>query len=295
MPHVCWFWMWECNGLPPIRCFVHYHYIYSYIPGLWNVGCTLDYHDTINSFVSRNKDLHALELSNTDWKSIKLVASWLKSFRSATMEISTTKLPMLSMTHAIFWGLQDDIKDILCSLPNSISPRIKLSLTDAHRKLSDYYYQYDASPFYTWAACKWGFNWNHFLSDWQPLVLDPCISYEGLKVDYGDDLTLTSHLEESKTTLFNYFDENYATLPCLTPSSPPPMPVQALPMDGLPQKSFMARYHRRENHPTNELEEYFKLPAEDFNTCNPIQWWVGQQSQFLHLFQLAHDILCIPG
>ena len=107
-------------------------------------------------------------------------------------------------------------------------------------------------------------------------MLDPRISYEGLKVDYGDDLTLTSHLEESKTTLFNYFDENYATLPCLTPSSPPPMPVQALPMDGLPQKSFMARYHRRENHPTNELEEYFKLPAEDFDTCNPIQWWVGQ-------------------
>ena len=106
-------------------------------------------------------------------------------------------------------------------------------------------------------------------------MLDPRISYEGLKVDYGDDLTLTSHLEELKTTLFNYFDKNYATLPHLTPLSPPPMPVQALPMDGLPQKSFTAWYRQRENHPMNKLEEYFKLPAEDFNTCNPIQWWVG--------------------
>ena len=61
---------------------------------------------------------------------------------------------MLSTTHAIFQGLQDDIKNILRSLPDSVPPRIKLGLTDAHRKLSDYYYQFDASPFYIWAACK---------------------------------------------------------------------------------------------------------------------------------------------
>jgi hypothetical protein len=118
-------------------------------------GQVLDYCDTIDSFVSRNKDLHALELSDTDWESLKLVTSWLKSFRSATTEMSATKVPMLSTTHAIFRGLQDNIKNILCNLPNSVSPKIKLGLTDAHCKLSDYYYQFDASPFYTWAACMW--------------------------------------------------------------------------------------------------------------------------------------------
>jgi hypothetical protein len=118
-------------------------------------GRALDYHDTIDSFVSRNKDLHTLALSNTDWESIKLVASWLKSFRSATTEMSATKVPMLSTTHAIFRGLQDEIKKILHDLPNSVSPKIKLGLMDAHRKLSDYYYQFDASPFYTWAARTW--------------------------------------------------------------------------------------------------------------------------------------------
>src|SRR5277367_2949055 len=117
------------------------------------LGRALDYRNTIDSYVSRNKDLHALELSNADWESISLVTSWLKSFRAATTEMSATKIPMLSTTHAIFRGLQDDIKNILRDLPNSVSPRIKLGLTDAHRKLSNYYYQYDASPFYTWAAC----------------------------------------------------------------------------------------------------------------------------------------------
>ncbi len=128
-----------------------------WVSNLWNVGRALNYRNTIDLFVSRNKDLHALELSNTNWESIKLVVSWLKSFRLATTEMSTTKSPMLSMTHAIFQGLQDDIKGILHSLPNSVSPRIKLGLTDVHRKLSNYYYQYNASPFYTWAACMWDF------------------------------------------------------------------------------------------------------------------------------------------
>ena len=126
-------------------------------------------------------------------------------------------------------------------------------------------------------------------------MLDPRISYEGLKEEYGDDPTLSNHLDESKMNLFSYFEENYATPHSATPSSPPPTVVQALPMDGSPQKSFTARYHRKEKYSTNELEEYFKLPAEDFDTCNPIQWWVGRRSQFPRLFRLACDILCIPG
>jgi hypothetical protein len=125
------------------------------VPGSQTAGRTLDYRDTIDSFVSRNKELHSLELSDDDWESIKLVALWLKSFRSATVEMSTTKIPMLSTTHAIFRGLQDDIKDIIHHLPDSISPGIRLGLTEAHCKLSNYYYLYDASPFYTWAACTW--------------------------------------------------------------------------------------------------------------------------------------------
>jgi len=100
-------------------------------------------------------------------------------------------------------------------------------------------------------------------------VLDPRISYEGLKIDYGDDPTLSCHLEDSKANLSNYFDENYATLSLML-LLPLPAPVQALPISGLPQKSFTTQYHQKEKYSTNELEEYFKLPAEDFDTCDPI-------------------------
>ena len=123
------------------------------LPLIHLAGWALDYQETINSYVTRNKEVHAFELSNADWESIKMVTSWLKSFRVATTEMSATKTPMLSTTHAIFRGLQDDIKNILRSLPDTVSPNIILGLTDAHRKLSDYYYEFDASPFYTWAAC----------------------------------------------------------------------------------------------------------------------------------------------
>ena len=134
----------------------HYHFLPLYLINIYNdftTGRALDYHDTIDSFVSRNKDLRDFELSAAEWDSIKLVTAWLKSFRSATTEMSTTKVPMLSTVHAVFRGLQDDLKEILRNLPNSVSPNVKRGLTDAHQKLSDYYYKYDESPFYTWAAC----------------------------------------------------------------------------------------------------------------------------------------------
>jgi hypothetical protein len=82
-----------------------------------------------------------------------MVTSWLKSFQVATTKMSAMKTLMLSTMHAIFQGLQDNIKNILRSLPDTVLPNIILGLTDAHRKLSNYYYEFDMSPFYTWAAC----------------------------------------------------------------------------------------------------------------------------------------------
>ena len=135
---------------------------------------------------------------------------------------------------------------------------------------------------------------SHFLM--APLsVLDPRISYEGLKAYYADDITLSDHVELSKASHFNYFDKHYANAN-KPMSSAPSMPVPTTPpVEGSPQKSFTAQYRRKEKSSHNELEEYFKLPAEDFDTCNPIHWWVGRRSQFPCLFHLAHDILCIPG
>ncbi|KAI0004652.1 hypothetical protein BJV74DRAFT_762921, partial [Russula compacta] len=154
---------------------------------------------------------------------------WLKSFWSTTMQMSTTRASMLSTTHAIFQGLQEDIKEIFQHLPTSVPPSIKHGLIDAHTKLSDHYHRYDESPFYTWVV-----------------LLDPHISLEGMRLDYASDESLSAYLETSKADLYEYYETHSAA--------------------------------------TNELDKFFKLPQEDFETCNPIHWWMGHHAQFSNLF-----------
>ena len=261
------------------------------------LGRALDYQHAIDSYASRNRDLHRYELSNDDWDSISMVTSWLKSFHTATTQMSTTKVPMLSTTHAIFRGLQDDIKDILRHLPAAVSPSLKSGLVDAHMKLSDYYHKYDESPFYTWAACK---RLSHCflypLTDYF-LVLDPRISYEGMKLDYASDPMLSEYLESSKKDLYAYYETHYANKhnPPSQVSAPQAVASSFTAPSHSPQKNFTARFHRKAATTLNELEEFFKLPPKDFETCNPIHWWMGRRAQFPNLFWFACDLLCIPG
>jgi hypothetical protein len=128
------------------------------------------------------------------------------------------------------------------------------------------------------------------------LVLDPCISYEGMKLDYADNAILSDHLEDSKSSLFDYFNANYTKGIPVPPLSSPSTHDQSAPTaTGSPQKSFTARYRRKEKTSVNELEEYFKLPTEDFDSCHPIHWWIGRRAQFPNLFCMACDMLSIPG
>jgi hypothetical protein len=114
----------------------------------------LHYHVAIDSYVAKDRELQKFELSDSDWKTLKLTSDWLKTFCSATTEMSTTKHPMLSKTLATFRGLQDKLCEILAHLPHSANPSLQHGLIDAHHKLSDYYYKFDQSPYYTWSACK---------------------------------------------------------------------------------------------------------------------------------------------
>ena len=43
-----------------------------------------------------------------------------------------------------------------------------------------------------------------------------------------------------------------------------------------------------------ELEGYFSLPLEGLG-CDPVKWWVNNQSKFPTLSKFARDILSIPG
>ena len=62
-----------------------------------------------------------------------------------------------------------------------------------------------------------------------------------------------------------------------------------------PQKNFTACFNQWKRTPTDKLMEFWQLPQEDFNTCNPLQWWHGRCSQFPNLSHLVHDIFSIPG
>ena len=137
------------------------YYLYSLEINILLLGRALDNRESIDTFVLRHKDIRHYELSEEEWDAIALVTGWLKSFRSATTQMSATKTPMLSTVHAVFRGLQGDIQDILHSLPDTAAPEIKKGLTDAHLKLSDYY-KFDESPYYLWSARKYFFYCKEF-------------------------------------------------------------------------------------------------------------------------------------
>ncbi|KAF8799840.1 hypothetical protein BYT27DRAFT_7227677 [Phlegmacium glaucopus] len=165
----------------------------SSLSSLFALGQPLDFSKEIDDFIGRNHDLCALELETADWEAISQVANWLKAFCSATTEMSKTKEPMLSIVHAIFWGLQDHIRSILIELPNSAPVQLRNGLLEAHKKLSEYYYQSDESPFYTWSV-----------------ILDPHIMYEGLRSDCESDWSLVADLNSAKDKLKTFYHTNYA-------------------------------------------------------------------------------------
>jgi len=65
------------------------------------------------------------------------------------------------------------------------------------------------------------------------LVLEPCISYEGMRLDYASDVSLSAYLESSKMNLYQYYKTHYSgkhsalsqvTDPMLGPSADPSVP-----------------------------------------------------------------------
>ncbi|KAJ7744445.1 hypothetical protein DFH07DRAFT_687536, partial [Mycena maculata] len=76
------------------------------------------------------------------------VCSWLSDFCHATTEMSTTSKPMLSQTHLVFCGLQASVTEKLTELPTNVAPELKEGLVAAHKMRSDYYFVFDASPYY---------------------------------------------------------------------------------------------------------------------------------------------------
>ena len=147
--------MFRPDGTQHTKCFIH---LVSYSQKLqimltWLLsGCAIQYHKVIETFVAVNKDLHKFELTEEDWTTITLVSTWLKQFCSATVQMSATKMPMLSSTLVIFQGLQDSLHQTIHTLPKTTPPKFKQGLVKMHLKLSTYYRKTDLSPYYVWVC-----------------------------------------------------------------------------------------------------------------------------------------------
>ena len=127
---------------------------------------------------------------------------------------------------------------------------------------------------------------NHTLVAHIPAVFDPRITYEGLKLDFANDPLLLADLNKSKSHLHDYYNKHYATPPALCRDTDN---THAKPSS---TSDFTSCYNSIVSDSIDELEEYFKIKCKK---CNPLRWWRGQREDWLNLYCLACDILCIPG
>lgn len=131
-------------------------------------------------------------------------------------------------------------------------------------------------------------------------MLDPRISYEALKDEFEDDhdRTLLNQLEASKLALCSHFDTKYSSIQ--SPSrlsamaSSSMLSITSESNTGSPTKNYTARFQQK-CVASDELTEFWNLPQEDFQSCDPVRWWYGHRAQFPNLYHLARDILSIPG
>ncbi|TDL19646.1 hypothetical protein BD410DRAFT_841991 [Rickenella mellea] len=142
--------------------------------------------------------------------------------------MSATKHVTLSTTHSVFRSLQESLKENLTKLPVNAPPHLKNGLLAAHRKLSDYFNKFDDSPYYVWAS-----------------LLDPRISYDGLKADYVNDDELSNHVDTCKASLKDHFHMYYVQ-PIENSLRVAVTDNSTASRFGSPQKfDFMARYKLR--------------------------------------------------
>ncbi|KIJ41802.1 hypothetical protein M422DRAFT_171816, partial [Sphaerobolus stellatus SS14] len=160
---------------------------------LHKLTLSLDYRSEIDSFVAKNKDIRQYELAANDWDAIALATGWLKAFRSATTQMSATKHTTYSSQHAVLKGLQDHIAEQIRLLPAATSPKVCEALIACHRKLSDYLFKIDMSPYPIWS-----------------MLLDPRINYKDLLDDHVNEEELLDHIKDCKRSLESHYTAFYA-------------------------------------------------------------------------------------
>jgi hypothetical protein len=113
-------------------------------------------------------------------------------------------------------------------------------------------------------------------------------------VDCDDDWDARAHLETCKERLHTHFRAKYDK-PLPAPTAPGPVASTSTANRSPQRVDFTSRYRNLPQAFTDEVQEYFKLPRANFDTCDPLQWWAGRCLQFPNLSRFARDVLSIPG
>jgi hypothetical protein len=122
---------------------------------------------------------------------------------------------------------------------------------------------------------------------------------QGLESDCASDPSLLAHLDESRSNLKMFYEQNYANhyrSTRLHPSQSLSSVSSHSSIGGSPDRvNFMSWYQMHDRITIDEFDKFMKLPHKDFYCCKPLQWWLGRCLQFPNLYQLACDLLSIPG
>ncbi|KDR65524.1 hypothetical protein GALMADRAFT_148631 [Galerina marginata CBS 339.88] len=109
--------------------------------------------------------------------------------------------------------------------------------------------------------------------------------------------SLVADLAGVKEKLNSFYQENYANYIHPSPllSSQLASSVSSR-SGGSPEKvSFTTRYRKKDRVVVDKLEEYLKVPREDFNSLQTLKWQLGRPSQFPNLYRLVCDVFPIYG
>ncbi|KAJ7354394.1 hypothetical protein DFH08DRAFT_984882 [Mycena albidolilacea] len=142
-----------------------------------------------------------------------------------------------------------------CSATQSAKPPLHRGLVTAHRKLRDYYTEFDQFRSYSWAT-----------------LLDLYLSYEELRRDYADDPELLAGLEIAKDKLQAHYDTHYAN-------------TNTAGSQQLSSSYLRVLVLRAEN----ELAEYPRLTDNppSFEDVDPLKWWYIRRKNLPKLYCLA--------
>jgi hypothetical protein len=123
-------------------------------------------------------------------------------------------------------------------------------------------------------------------------VLDPRVTYHGTLEAAGSEQDLCGDILKSKREFEQHFLEHYTEPVVAAPRTRPTVASSST----TSIFSLFTRGRQQASELQAELERFFALSAEPYDSCaDPVQWWGSHRSSFPRLSRMARDILAIPG